>query len=111
LINFSVEPTRRVDLEFDIGYGDDIDKAREVLWAIIKSDNRVFEDPAPMIAVKELANSSVNIALRVWLKAEDYWPYYWEIHEKVKKAFDKNGISIPFPQTDVHLYKSETGNA
>jgi len=106
LVNFSEEPTRRVDLEFGIGYSDDIDKAKTVLWEIIKNDDRILSEPEAMIAVKELANSSVNFAVRVWVKAENYWPYFWDIHEKVKKEFDKNGISIPFPQTDVHLYKN-----
>lgn len=107
IVNFSAEPTRRVDLEFGISYKDDIDKAKEILWNIINNDERIHKEPEPLIAVKELANSSVNIAVRVWLNAGDYWPYYWDIHEKVKKNFDKNGISIPFPQTDVHLYKNE----
>ncbi|HKK09841.1 MAG TPA: mechanosensitive ion channel domain-containing protein [Bacteroidales bacterium] len=107
MINFSEEPTRRVDLEFGIGYSDDIDKAKEILWDIIKKDERVLKDPEALIAVKELANSSVNIAVRVWVKSENYWPYFWDIHESVKKEFDKNGVSIPFPQTDVHLYNTE----
>ncbi len=110
IVNFSEEPTRRVDLEFGIGYGDDIDKAKAILWDIIKNDDRVLTDPEAMVAVKELADSSVNFAVRVWVKAENYWPLFWEIHEKVKKAFDKNGVSIPFPQTDVHLYKNENSN-
>ncbi len=107
MVNFSAEPTRRVDLEFGIGYNDDIDKAKAVLWEIIKNDDRILSEPEAMIAVKELANSSVNFAVRVWVNAENYWPYFWDIHEKVKKEFDKNGISIPFPQTDVHLYNEE----
>lgn len=107
MVNFSEEATRRVDLEFGIGYGDDIDKAKSILWDIIKNDDRVLEDPEAMVAVKELANSSVNFAVRVWVKAENYWPFFWDIHESVKKAFDQNGVSIPFPQTDVHLYNEE----
>ena len=107
VVNFSTEPTRRVDLDFGIGYGDDIDKAKDVLWNIINNDERIHKEPEPLIAVKELANSSVNITVRVWVNAGDYWPYFWDVHEKVKKEFDKNGISIPFPQTDVHLYKNE----
>jgi small conductance mechanosensitive channel len=110
IINFSAEATRRVDLEFGIGYGDDIDKAKEILWNIIKNDERILKEPEALIAVKELANSSVNIAVRVWVKAENYWPYFWDIHERVKKEFDKNGVSIPFPQTDVHLYNTEKSN-
>ncbi|MGM0565480.1 MAG: mechanosensitive ion channel family protein [Bacteroidota bacterium] len=107
IVNFSEEPTRRIDLEFGIGYGDDIDKAKSILWEIIRHDERVLTDPEAMVAVKELANSSVNFAVRVWVKAENYWPFFWDIHEKVKKSFDANGVSIPFPQTDVHLYNEE----
>lgn len=110
IVNFSEEPTRRVDLEFGIGYEDDIDKAKEILWGIIKNDERILKEPEAMVAVKELANSSVNIAVRVWVNSGDYWPYFWDIHEKVKKEFDKNGVSIPFPQTDVHLYKTENSD-
>lgn len=105
MTNFSEEKTRRVDLVFGIGYNDDIDKAKSILWDIIKSDERVLKDPESMVAVSELADSSVNFTMRVWVNSENYWPYYFDIHETVKKAFDANGISIPFPQTDVHLHK------
>lgn len=107
MVNYSTEPKRRVDLTFGIGYNDDIDKARSVMLAIIESDERIEKDPAPFIAVAELADSSVNFAVRVWCKAENYWDIYFDMHEKVKKAFDKEGVSIPFPQTDVHLYPTK----
>lgn len=106
IINYSRENTRRMDLTFGIGYGDDIDKARRILEDIIKDDERILKEPAePMIAVETLNNSSVDLLLRLWLTNEDYWDFYWEIREKVKNAFDEEGISIPFPQTDVHLFQ------
>ena len=104
MVNFSAEPTRRVDFVFGIGYQDDIQKARETLNAEIVKDKRIFNDPAPMIVVGELADSSVNLTVRVWCKSEDYWGIFFDLQEHVKNAFDSNGISIPFPQRDVHLF-------
>lgn len=104
MVNFSTEPKRRVDFTFGIGYEDDIDKAKQIILDIVSNDERVHKDPAPFVAVSELADSSVNFAVRVWCESGNYWPIYWEMHEAVKKAFDKEGISIPFPQTDVHLH-------
>jgi small conductance mechanosensitive channel len=105
IVNYSTKGTRRVDLTLGIGYGDDIDKAREVIVDIIQKDERVFKDPAPFIAVSELADSSVNFAVRVWADASDYWGIYFDTLEKAKKAFDAAGVSIPFPQRDVHVYE------
>ncbi|MEZ5084030.1 MAG: mechanosensitive ion channel [Bacteroidales bacterium] len=107
MTNYSTEPTRRVDFTFGIGYGDDIDKAKSVIEGLIAQDTRVFKDPAPFIAVSELADSSVNFVVRVWSNSEDYWGIFFDLTEKVKKAFDKEGISIPFPQTDVHVYNEK----
>lgn len=104
ITNFSTEATRRVDLTFGIGYGDDLKKTKDVLNSIVNADSRVFKDPAPMIVVSELADSSVNLAVRVWANASDYWGLYFDMQETVKLEFDKQGISIPFPQQDVHLY-------
>lgn len=104
MTNFSTEPQRRVDFVFGIGYDDDIDKARVIIDGLIASDERILKDPAPFVAVSELADSSVNFVVRVWANAGDYWGIYFDMTEKVKKAFDKDGISIPFPQTDVHVY-------
>lgn len=103
--NFSTEPQRRVDMTFGIGYSDDIDKARSILKKLIAEDERILKDPEPAILVSELADSSVNFAVRVWCNAADYWGIYFDMHEKVKKAFDKEGVSIPFPQTDIHVYQ------
>ncbi|MCB0804643.1 MAG: mechanosensitive ion channel [Bacteroidales bacterium] len=107
MTNYSTEPTRRVDFTFGIGYSDDIDKAKSVIEKVIGADNRVMNDPAPFIAVSELADSSVNFAVRVWANASDYWAIYFDMFENIKKAFDKEGISIPFPQRDVHVFNEK----
>ena len=105
IVNFSTEPKRRVDMSFGIGYTDDIAKAKEILGKLLQDDARVLDDPEPFIAVSELADSSVNFAVRAWVDSADYWGLFFDMQEKVKLAFDENGISIPFPQTDVHLHK------
>ena len=107
IINYSNEPQRRVDFVFSIGYNDDIATAKNVLYEIIEEDDRILKDPAPMVVVAELADSSVNINFRVWCKTTDYWTIYFDMFEKVKLAFDKAGVSIPFPQQDVHIYREE----
>ena len=105
IVNYSAKPTRRVDMVFGIGYDDDIKKAKETLEAILKADSRVLQDPAPTIAVSELADSSVNFVCRPWVNSADYWGVFFDTHETVKLEFDKAGISIPFPQSDVHMYQ------
>ena len=105
ITNYSAEATRRVDMVFGIGYGDDIDKAKEIILKLLSNDNRVFKDPAPQIVVGSLGDSSVNIYVRPWTKKEDYWGFYFDMTENVKKKFDEEGISIPFPQRDVHLFQ------
>ena len=105
ITNYSAKETRRVDLVFGIGYGDDLQKAKKVLTEIIKRDERVLEDPAPTIAVLELGDSSVNFAVRPWVKTADYWGVFFDVTEAVKVEFDRQGISIPFPQRDVHLHQ------
>ena len=105
ITNYTMKGTRRVDMVFGIGYGDDIDKARQVIKDIIEQDDRVLKDPELMIAVSELADSSVNFAVRAWTAAGDYWGFYFDTTEKVKKQFDAQGISIPFPQRDIHMYE------
>ncbi|EMP54986.1 small-conductance mechanosensitive channel [Marinobacter santoriniensis NKSG1] len=107
LTNVSIYDTRRCDMTFGIGYGDDIDKAKQIIQQCLEEDERVLPEPAPRIAVGSLGDSSVNIIVRPWTKTDDLWPVYWDMHEKIKKAFDREGISIPFPQRDVHLYKEE----
>jgi small conductance mechanosensitive channel len=105
IVNWTVKGTRRVDMVMGIGYEDDIDKARSLMAEIIAADSRILKDPAPQIAVSELADSSVNFVVRPWTRVEDYWSVYFDLTEKIKKAFDANGVSIPFPQRDVHLYQ------
>ncbi len=105
LVNYSEEPTRRVDMVFGIGYGDDIDKAKEIINRLISSDSRILKDPAPTVTVAELADSSVNFNVRPWVKSGDYWGVYFDFQENVKKAFDEAGVNIPFPQMDVHIQK------
>lgn len=107
IINVSTKPTRRIDLVFGIGYGDDIRKAKELIAGIMEKDERILKDPAPAIALGELGDSSVNINVRPWVSSGDYWPVRADLLENVKLAFDSNGISIPFPQRDVHLYAVE----
>ena len=101
--NLTSPGQRVVDLTFGIGYGDDIDKARSVLEQVIKSTDMIIQEKENQIFVKELADSSVNFAVRVWVDVNDYWPVYFHMHEEVKKAFDREGVSIPFPQMDVHV--------
>ncbi len=107
LINVSIYDTRRCDMTFGIHYDDDIDKAKAILQRLFEEDERSLKDPAPRICVGSLGDNSVNLMFRAWVATGDLWPYYWEMQEKVKKAFDKEGITIPYPQRDVHVYKSE----
>jgi len=103
ITNNSARDTRRIDMVFGIGYDDDIKKAKEMMQSILDADERVFSDPAPLIAVAELADSSVNFVVRPWVKASDYWAVKFDVTEKIKLAFDDAGISIPYPQMDVHI--------
>jgi small conductance mechanosensitive channel len=102
ITNYSARDTRRVDMVFGIGYDDDIKKAKDILRSIVEADERILKDPAPVIALSELADSSVNFVVRPWAKTSDYWGVMWDFTENVKLEFDKNGISIPYPQMDVH---------
>jgi small conductance mechanosensitive channel len=107
ITNFSIKDTRRVDMEFGIGYSDDIDKARSVILEILSNDSRILKDPVPDVFVGTLADSSVNFKVRPWVNAADYWGVYFDTTESIKKKFDENNISIPFPQTDVHLFNQQ----
>ena len=105
ITNYSANDTRRVDMVIGVGYGDDLKKVREILEDILAKDDRILEDPAPTIGVLELGDNSVNFAVRPWVKTEDYWGAYFDVTETVKRRFDEEGISIPYPQRDVHLYE------
>jgi small conductance mechanosensitive channel len=104
ITNYSANETRRVDLVVGVSYGDDLDKVRTELEGLVAADERVLKDPAVTIAVSELADSSVNFVLRPWVKTADYWGVYFDLTEAIKKRFDEVGISIPFPQRDVHIH-------
>ena len=102
ITNFSKKEERRVDFVFGIGYDDDLKLAKATLQEIVDADTRILKDPASFIGVGELADSSVNFTVRVWVKASDYWGVHFDTTEKVKLTFDEKGISIPYPQMDVH---------
>lgn len=105
ITNYSTHDTRHVDLTMGIGYEDDIDKARDAINDEIAKDSRILKDPAPTVAVVELADSSVNFVVRPWVNSADYWGVYFDLTEAMKKRFDAEGISIPYPQQDVHMHQ------
>ncbi len=105
ITNYSTEETRRVDWTFGIGYDDDLKKAQTLLLKIVNSHAKILKDPETFVRVGELADSSVNFTVRAWVNAVDYWDVHFDIIESVKMEFDKNKISIPYPQTDVHLHQ------
>jgi small conductance mechanosensitive channel len=109
ITNINAYDTRRVDLTAGIGYGDDIGKARKVLESILANHAKVLSDPAPTIEVVELADSSVNFVVRPWVKTPDYWTVYFDVTRAIKEEFDRSGISIPFPQQDVHMHQVSGG--
>jgi small conductance mechanosensitive channel len=106
IVNYSDRDTRRVDMVFGISYDDDIQAARQILEDVLSKDERILDDPAPVIAVSELADSSVNLIVRPWVKTDDYWPVLWDLTETIKTRFDQEGIHIPYPQQDVHLHQA-----
>ena len=105
ITNFSTQKTRRVDIVFGIGYDDDLKKAKQVLTGLIEAYERILKDPAPLVVVSNLGDSTVDITTRSWVNAADYWGVYFDLTENTKLTFDENDISIPYPQTDVHLYQ------
>ncbi|MEC8444093.1 MAG: mechanosensitive ion channel domain-containing protein [Pseudomonadota bacterium] len=107
MTNFSEQPTRRIDFVFGIGYGSDLLKAKSILEEMVANHDLILKDPAPRVAVHELADSSVNFICRPWVNSADYWPVYWDMMEKVKLRFDEEGIEIPFPQVSVHMEKDD----
>jgi small conductance mechanosensitive channel len=104
ITNYSANDTRRIDMVVGVSYGDDIDKVRKTLNELLAAEDRILPDPAPTIAVSALADSSVNFVVRPWVNTSDYWGVMFDMTEAIKKRFDKEGISFPFPQQDVHLY-------
>jgi len=109
--NVTHKNTRRVDLTFGIGYSDDIPKAEKILTEIVDAHDKVLDDPAPVIRLHELGDSSVNFIVRPWSKTDDYWDVYWDITREVKRRFDEEGVSIPFPQRDVHIFHDDSSSS
>lgn len=105
VINYSTNPIRRVDIKFSTAYGDDIEKVKSVLMEVANSHEKILKDPAPFVRLVAQAASSLDYTFRVWVNGADYWDVYFDMMERVKKAFDENGIRIPFQQIDVHMDK------
>ncbi len=105
ITNYSAKDTRRIDLVIGVSYEDDFQKVKKELWDILNDNERILKDPQPTVAVSELADSSVNFVVRPWVRSSDYWPTYFDLLEKIKTRFDEVGISIPYPQMDIHLKK------
>ena len=106
IVNYSANGTRRVDLVIGVSYEDDLKRAREVIESVLKADSRILPDPAYTVAVSELGDSSVNFVVRPWVNSDDYWAVYFDLTEKIKVTLEENGLSIPFPQRDVHLFNA-----
>ena len=111
ITNITAKPTRRIDLVIGVGYDDDLKKVEKVLTKIVKDHKLVLKDPEPTIAVLELADSSVNFVVRPWVKTSDYWPVRFELMKTIKLTLDKEGISIPYPQRDLHVIEGNLGEA
>jgi small conductance mechanosensitive channel len=107
IVNYTANGTRRVDLVFGISYKDDIRKARSVIMDVLAKDPRVIGQPAPIVAVLSLGESSINLAVRPWVKTPDYWDTFFALNENIKVALEANGITLPFPQRDLHIAKDE----
>jgi small conductance mechanosensitive channel len=103
--NVNGNGTRRVDMVAGISYSDDMSKAKRILEGILAAHPKILKDPAPTVAVKELGDSSVNLVVRPWVNADDYWTVWFDVTQSIKEEFDKQGVSIPFPQRDVHLFQ------
>ena len=107
IINYSAEGTRRIDLTASISYGDSIDTAKTALMDILANEPRVLKEPAPFVGVSAMSDSSIDLTVRPWVKVEDYWNVFFALNEAIKKRIEAEGLTIPFPQRDVHLYKHE----
>jgi small conductance mechanosensitive channel len=103
ITNFTAKTERRVDLTFGVSYSDDIDKVKAVIREVMAEDERILAEPAPVVGLMSLGESSVDFVVRPWVKSENYWPVLFDLNERMKKRFDAEGISIPFPQRDVHI--------
>ena len=108
ITNYSARDTRRLDMVFGVGYGDDLDKVKRVIHEVLGEEERLLKDPAPLVAVLNLGESSVDFAVRPWVNSADYWGVFFDLQEKMKKRFDQEGISIPFPQRDLHVFQQQS---
>lgn len=108
ITNYTMKAVRRVDLVVGVSYGDHIPKCKKVIEDVMHADERVLKDPAPFVGVLEMADSSINFAVRPWVKTSDYWDVFFALNEKIKLKLDEEGITIPFPQRDIHVYNHET---
>jgi len=109
--NFTANDRRRIDLVVGVSYDDDLERAGETIDRVIRSDDRVLADPAPVVAVSEMADSSVNFVVRPWCRTEDYWDVRWDLTRRLKEELEADGCSIPYPQRDVHVFQAESGGA
>lgn len=107
ITNFTARDSRRLDLVFGVGYGDDLDKVKKTIEKVLSEEDRILDDPPTTIGILELADSSVNFAVRPWVKTSEYWDVYFNLNEQMKKRFDKEKIRIPFPQQDVHIFQEK----
>ena len=105
ITNFSAHPTRRVDMVLGVSYGDDLEKVKQIIHELLAADERVLDDPEPWVAVSNLGDSSVDFVVRPWVKGEDYWNFKYDFTQSIKEACEASGVSIPFPQRDLHLYQ------
>jgi len=105
ILNFTHEPTRRVDWMFSIGYGTDVNTAFKVLKELIAADKRIFTEPEPFVALHAMADSSIKLVVRVWATTEDYWDIFFDMNKKVYERFPEEGLGVPFPQMDIHLHQ------
>jgi small conductance mechanosensitive channel len=110
ITNYSRNPTRRIDLAVGIGYGDDIDRAQKVLLELAKGDDRIHAEPAPQVLVKGLGESSVDLGLRCWTSIDDYWPLFFDLTKRAKIEIEGAGLSIPYPQRDLHIISTTDVN-
>lgn len=106
ITNYSAKPTRRIDMVVGCGYGDDLQAVKAFLTILVETDERILKDPAPVVAVSELGDSSVNFVVRPWVNSADYWAVLWDLNERVKLGFDERGFNIPYPTQDIHIHQS-----
>jgi len=109
--NYTVNGTRRVDLVVGVSYEDDLKKAKQVIEDVLRGEERILPEPAAVVAVSAMAESSVNLVVRPWVKVADYWPVYFDLTERIKVALEDNGLTIPFPQRDVHLKNGQLASS